>query len=404
MTFSESLLDQVRSQTPGCRHVSHLHNSGSALMPDVVVNAVKEHLDLEALNGGYEAHALAIDKVKAVYDSVARLLNTNARNISLLESATAAWTRVFTALATTFKPGDRIITGRAEYASNYIAFLQAKAIYGIEIVVVDDDESGQFDVAHFDTLLDERARLIAVTHIPTNGGLVNPAAAIGQRARAAGVPFLLDACQSVGQVPLDVDEIQCDFLSGTGRKYLRGPRGSGFLYVSDGYLESVEPWPLDLYSANWDSLDGYTVCPDGRRFEYFESSLANRIGLGAAVDYYLEIGPDVAWTRIQALAGSLRERLKQMPGVELLDKGAEQCGIVSFKCEGLDPVRVQPLLRGKGINVGISNVTSTRLDMQERNITDCFRPSVHYYNTDDEVQQLLTELEVLNPKIVSPPG
>jgi cysteine desulfurase / selenocysteine lyase len=231
-----------------------------------------------------------------------------------------------------------------------------------------------------------------MTHVPTNGGLVNPAAAVGQVAREAGVLFLLDACQSVGQMPVDVETIGCDMLSATGRKYLRGPRGTGFLYVRREVLERLEPPFLDLHAAQWVARERFDIRPDARRFENWETYYAGKIGLGVAIDYALQWGVEAIWARISRLADDLRQRLSTIPDVTVTDQGAERCGIVSFLMAGKEAEEVQRLLADARINVSVSRVSSTRLDMEARDLPDLVRASVHYYNTEEEVERFCATL------------
>jgi selenocysteine lyase/cysteine desulfurase len=236
---------------------------------------------------------------------------------------------------------------------------------------------------------DPRIRLVALTHVPTNGGLVNPAAEIGRLTRAAGVPFLLDACQSVGQLPVDVNAIGCDLLSATGRKFLRGPRGTGFLYVRRELIERLEPPLLDVHAATWVTRDRYEIRTDARRFENWESNVAGQLGLGAAIDHALGWGLPTIAARVQALATRLRERLTALPGCVVHDLGPSQCGIVSFTLEGRAPLAIRDSLRARRINVSVSALTSTRLDMEQRGLAEVVRASVHYYNTDEEVDRFV---------------
>ncbi|MEZ4659310.1 MAG: aminotransferase class V-fold PLP-dependent enzyme [Caldilineaceae bacterium] len=378
-------LNRARAETPGCDHVLHFNNAGASLMPQPVLDACLDHLQLEAMTGGYEAADQEQARVEAVYDSVARLLNCQRNEIAIIENATRAWDMAFYAIP--FQPGDRILTAMAEYASNYIAYLQIARRTGAVVEVVPNDEYGQISVAALANMVDARVKLISITHVPTNGGLVNPAAAVGKVAREAGVLYLLDACQSAGQMPLDVEKIGCDMLSATGRKYLRGPRGTGFLYVRQSALAKLEPPMLDLHAARWTALEQFEMRADARRFENWETNYAAKLGLGAAVDYALGWGMDVIWERVQVLAEKLRAQLADLPGVTVHDIGQQRCGIVTFAVNGRNVEEIRQILRGQNINVSTSTVFSTRHDMEARQLAELVRASVHYYNTEAEINR-----------------
>lgn len=380
-------LAKVRADTPGVAHVAHFDNAGSALPPRPVTDAVIGHLDLESRVGGYAAEALARRRIEFTYDAVAALVNGHRDEVALVENATVAWRTAFYGLR--FGPGDRILTSVAEYASNYIAYLQTAARTGSTVEVVPDDPDGQLDVAALERMIDGRVRLIAVTHVPTNGGLVNPAAAIGRVARAAGVPFLLDACQSVGQIPVDVAAIGCDMLSATGRKYLRGPRGTGFLWIGRSFWDRVEPPMLDLHAATWVAQDRYELRGDARRYENWEADVAARIGLGVAVDYALALGIEAITLRVVTLAGRLRERLAEIPGVTVRDRGRVRCGIVTFTLDGHPAEAVKDALAEAAVNVTVSGRSSTLIDMSTRGLDAVVRASVHYYNDETEIDRLV---------------
>ncbi len=375
----------VRRDTPGIQQRLHLNNAGASLMPRPVVDAVVEHLELEARIGGYEAADAERERIEAVYASAAQLVNCDPTEIALFENATRAWDAVFYSIP--FKPGGRILTGRAEYCSNYMAFLQVARASGAEIVVIGDDEHGQIDVEELRAAVDERACLIALTHVPTSGGLVNPAAQVGRVAREAGVLFLLDACQSVGQMPIDVQAIGCDFLSTTGRKFLRGPRGTGFLYVGAERIPQLHPPMVDVRAADWVAIDDYRLQPDARRFETWEVSYACQLGLGRAIDYALGQGLDDIWARVRSLGEALRGQLAGISGLTVQDLGAIKCGIVTFTLAGCSADRVQAELAARGVNVDVSQVADTRLDLEARGLDRMVRASVHYFNTEQELDR-----------------
>jgi cysteine desulfurase/selenocysteine lyase len=386
-------LDRARAETPGCDSVLHFNNAGAGLMPWPVLDATVRHLHLEAQIGGYEAADQAREAAERVYGAAAVLLHCQPDEIAAVENATRAWDLAFYAIP--FHPGDRILTARAEYASNVIAFLQVAQRTGARVEVIPSDETGQVSVEALARLVDERVKLIAITHVPTNGGLVNPAAAIGRVARAAGSLYLLDACQSVGQVPVDVNEIGCDLLSATGRKYLRGPRGTGFLYVRRSALDRLEPPFLDLHAARWVAVDRYEVRGDARRFENWETNVAGKIGLGVAIDYALGWGIEATSDRIAALAERLRGALNEVPGVVVHDLGQRRCGIVTFSVDGHDPEGIKRRLAAQRINVTTSTVYSTRFDMESRGLSSLVRASVHYYNSDDEIARFVAAIAAL---------
>lgn len=381
---------RARAETPGCSEVAHFNNAGAALMPQPVLDAVFGHLQREATIGGYEAADLAHDAIERVYDATATLLNCDRDEIAIIENATRAWDMAFYSL--TFRPGVRILTAQSEYVSNYLAFLQVARRTGAVVEAIPNDEYGQVSVEALRAMIDERVKLIAITHVPTNGGLVNPAAEIGAVARAAGICYLLDACQSVGQMPIDVQAIGCDILSATGRKFLRGPRGTGLLYVRRDWITRLEPPFLDLHSATWISRDCFTIRSDARRFENWETNYAGKVGLAVAIDYALGWGLDRIWECVRLLADLLRMRLGALPGVQVHDLGALKCGIVSFSLEGHSAEAVRQVLLENRINVSITTVTSTRLDMEPRGLESMVRASVHYYNTEAEIDQLCAVL------------
>jgi len=386
-------LQRARQDTPGCEHVLHFNNAGSSLMPEPVLSATIGHLQLEAQIGGYEAAEQAEHAIERVYDAAATLINCAREEIAVIENATRAWDMAFYSIP--FQPGDRILTAMAEYASNYIAFLQTSKKTGAVVEVVPNDAHGQLSLEALRKMIDERVKLIAITHVPTNGGLVNPIVEVGKVARENGILYLVDACQSVGQMPIDVEQIGCDMLSATGRKYLRGPRGTGFLFVRKNVLERLEPPLLDLHAAEWVDKDRYVMVPDARRFETWETNYAGKIGLAVAIDYALGWGMDTVWRRVKNLAYMLRSQLSPLPGVIVRDRGVTQCGIVTFTVEDKDPEEIRLALSRQHINVSVTRRESTLLDMDARGLETMVRASVHYFNSEEEVERFCRAVEVL---------
>ena len=395
-------VERARTDTPGCEVVAHLNHAGCSLAPRPVLDAQVEWLRAEALAGGYELADERADDRTGTYAEVAALVGASPGEIALVENATFAWHQAFWSLG--LQPGDRVLTCNAEYASGFVSMLQAQHRSGITVEVVPDDEHGQVSVEALARALDDdRAGpvgLVAMTHVPTNGGLVNPAAEIGRLARAAGVPYLLDACQSVGQMPVDVEVIGCDLLSATGRKFLRAPRGTGFLYVRRALLDRTDPAPfepafLDLLGAEWMAPDRYEVRADARRFESWETNEAARAGLRAAVAYARSWGLDAIDARVGALAAELRGRLAEVPGVTVHDRGERQCGIVSFAHADVGADDIAAAARAAGVNVSVSHPSSTLLDAERRHLPDLVRASVHYVTTEGELARLTAVVAAL---------
>ncbi|MQY06891.1 aminotransferase class V-fold PLP-dependent enzyme [Actinomadura macrotermitis] len=382
-------VEKVRAETPGCAEVVHLNNAGAALQPAAVLDAVVGHLTLEASIGGYEAYEQNAAAIGRFYDAVAALLGAAPDEIAYVENATRAWDMAFYSVP--FAAGDRILTTASEYSSNAIAYRQVARARDVRVDVVPDDAHGQISLEALAAELGRGGvRLVSLNHVPTQNGLVNPAAEVGRLCREAGALFLLDACQSVGQLPVDVGEIGCDMLSATGRKFLRGPRGTGFLYVRRDVLRTLEPPFLDLQAADWQAPDAYEMRDDARRFETWERFVAGQIGLGVAVDYATALGLRAIEERVTSLAARLRADLAERPGVTVLDRGERMSGIVTFTVAGRDPGEIKLALRERDVNVSVTTPRQHGYDLDAA--PAAVRASVHYYNTEAELERLVTAL------------
>ena len=358
-----------------------------------MLDTVTDYLREESRYGGYEVAEAHADELSSVYNTLAKLVGAGPSEIAITDSATRAWDLAFTAM--TFRKGDRILTTASEYASNVIAFLQVAQRSGVSIEFVPNRPTGEIDTDALNTMIDEQVRLIAINHVPTNSGLVNPAVDVGRIANARGIPYLLDACQSVGQMPIDVEEIGCDLLSATSRKFLRGPRGTGFLYVRAAVLDRLEPAVLDLHGARWAALDSFVVRPDARRFELWERSAALVLGMGRAAAYAMQVGLNDIWERVALLGAMLRAALAEVDGVKVRDTGSVQGAIVTFTVNGRDASGIRAALHDQAINVSVVTPDSARFDMEERRLPDLVRASVHYYNTEQEIERLVASVAEL---------
>ncbi len=382
-------LEKVRADTPAVESTVHFNSAGSSLPPTCVTDAVIDYLKAESMLGGYEVAAERAEDLAGVYEAASALLGGERENWAFVESATRAWNAAFSSLR--FSPGDRVLTTRAEYPSNMAGLLRAREIQGIEIDVVPDDEHGQLDVSALENMLDARTRLVSVTHVPTQGGLVNPVKRVGELLRDTPILYQIDACQSVGQLDVNVDNIGCDVLSFTGRKFLRGPRGTGMVWANDKALAQMHsPAGVDMSGSQW--VDPLDIRPHDKasRFEPFETFFAGKVGLAEALRYAGHIGMPEVEARNSVLAHRLRNGLADLPGVSVHDLGLVTSAIVTFMVDGLSASQVKTRLAEKSIQVSISTLNSARLDFPDRGLTELVRASVHYYNTIEEVDMLVS--------------
>ena len=387
-------IDKVRSDTPGCKNKIHLNNAGSALMPAPVISAITDHIELESRIGGYEAQDARRQAIDAAYESVADLIGAKARNIAFTENATASSMQALSAIP--FKRDDVILTTRNDYASNQIQFLSLQSRLGVKVMRAPDRTEGGVDVSAMSDLIhSHRPRLVCVTHVPTNSGLEQDIKSVGDACRSAGTIYLVDACQSIGQMPVNVLDIGCDFLTATARKFLRGPRGSGFLYVSDGMLErNLEPLFIDMRGANWTDRDSYQAVDSAKRYENWEFAWAQVLGTGTAAAYARAIGLENIRGRVDEMVHRLRDGLAKIDKVQVLGGDEELCGIVTVTIDGRDPFEIVTSLRERGINTSAQRREYAVIDYDNKNVAGALRISPHYYNTSDEIDRVISAIEI----------
>lgn len=380
-------LARLRADTPGCEDRVFLDSAGSSLPPRIVVDTAIAHLNREAEIGGYRAANERLDDLHGVKTAIAELINADAGAIALSDSASRAWSDFFYSVP--LGPGDRILISGSDYASNAIAALQRARHTGASVEPIPSDSSGQLDLDALEAMVDERVKLVSLVHVPTNGGLVNPVAEAARIAHRVGALVLLDACQSAGQLPLDIAELDVDALSATGRKWLRGPRGTGFLYVRPELAATMEPQRLDLHSAEWTGAGEYRLADGAERFEFWECDVAARLGLGAAVRYLLDLGPAQVYEAIAERAEYLRKTLAEIGGVTVRDRGTQHAGIVSFTVADHEPIDVRDRLATENITVTVSHRSSTLLDMQARDLKSVVRASPHCFVSFEDLDRFV---------------
>jgi len=388
--FNKEEIQAFRAATTGTGERIHLNNAGTSLPPDIVVNTMVDFLREEAIYGGYETEAKYRNQLDHTHTLIAQLINAHADEIALVENASAAWDIAFNGL--NFEPGDEVITSEMEYVSNVLGLLNAQKQYGIVIKTISNDAEGNFPLHTLEAAITGRTKLIAITHVPSTAGNVLPAAAIGEVARKNNIVYLLDACQSAGQMPIDVQAFGCDMLAVTGRKYLRGPRGSGFLYVRRQMIDKLKLMFFDGRTVSSVSEQHFVVRNDARRFEWYEKNPAVILGLQKAVEYALNIGIERIWQRVQSLAFLFRQGLQQLDGVTVHDQGDELCGIVTFSVAGVPAAAIRTKLAAININVHIGQAKSTIYYMNRKGLDGIIRASVHYYNTEEEIESVCQEL------------
>lgn len=377
-------LSTLRSDTPGCAAKIHFNNAGAALMPSPVIETQRSYLDQEAVTGGYETADLRTAEIAGFYTSMAKLLSAEPRNIAFTSSATNSFARALSCIP--FKPGDSILIANEDYISNQIQFLSLQQRFGITLLRANSLPEGGVDVESMAQLMDQHhPRLVSLTHVPTNTGLIQPVEEVGRLCRERGILYLVDGCQSVGQLPVDMKAIGCDFFTGTFRKFLRGPRGAGFLFVSDRVLnDGLIPLYIDMRGADWVEKDRFVPRPDARRFEDWEFNYSLVVGSAAAADYAMNVGLEEIEKRNQVLCSQVRSALREL-GLTILDKGQRQSSIIVAALPGHEPAEVLKRLRLKNINTSISSRSSAVIDYDAKGVTWGLRISPHYYNTEEEI-------------------
>jgi len=392
--LSDADVERLRQATPGVARIVHFNHAAASLPSAATVQAVVDHLGREAAMGPMEAARAAHDTLAAARQRAARLVGAQPDEIAFASGCSDAWGRAFAALGP-WGPGDRILVGRHEWGGNLATLQQVAGRAGARIEPIPCDAEGRADPAALQAMLDERVRLVSLTWLPANGGLINPAAAIGAVARRHGIPYIVDAAQALGQLPIDVGSVGCDVLVAPVRKHLRGPRGLSLLYVRDDFAARLAPAFVDTSSAPIGAAGVSALRPGARRLETSEQPVALLCGLANALQEALDLGIEAIRARIDANAGALRDRLARIPGVTLHDLGGVCSALVSFNVDGLAAPDVREALAGQGINITANGVPYTPLDMRARGLDTVARASVSYLTSGAEIDRLVAAVAQL---------
>ena len=392
--MSPLAIQQLRKATPGCQSgLVHFNHAGASLPSQATLDAIFDQLQREARDGPMEAGEHGAVLVERARRAAGQLLNAPASSMAFASSGSTAWSMAFQALGP-WKTGDRILVGRHEWGGN-LASMALAVQAGARVEVIPCDATGAVCPVALESMLDANVKLIDLTWLPANGGLINPAQAIGAVARRHAIPYFIDAGQAVGQVPVDVQALQCDVLKSAGRKHLRGPRGTALLYVTPDFLQHLAPAQRDVLSAPW-TAEGFDLRNDARRFETSEVSFALLAGLGNALQEINRLGIERVWERVSQTRARIREALLQISGITLHDLGTTHSGLIAFNLAGWDSFELKRRLGLKRINIGANGVAYTPLDMQARGLASIARISVSPLNTDDDIELLTKALRELN--------
>lgn len=381
-------IEQIRRDTPSCNDRIFMNSAGASLSPHIVIDVIKEYLDEEQVDGGYKVADLRTADIVKFYEALGHFLNCSADNVGFAYNATDAYARALSCIP--FRTGDVVLTTDDDYVSNHIALFSLQKRFGIRLVKVDNLANGDLNLQDFeDKIRKEKPALVSVTHIPTNSGKIQPVEEVGALCRKYDTWYLVDACQSVGQIPVDVQAIGCDFLTATGRKFMRGPRGTGFIYASDKVLDAgLEPLFIDMRGADWTSPDSYTPNKGARIFELFEIPYALLLGLTEAVKYVNRIGIHDIYAYNNKLSSRLRENLGLTPNLRLTDEGSRLSNIVTFHVTGIQPEKITQALDREKVYYSVSRKKNAFIDFDKKGIDWAIRLSPHYFNTMEEIEEV----------------
>ena len=364
--------------------VVHFNHSGAGLPSPETVQAVVDHLRLEAERGPMEAGAIASDAIRNSYQVAAQLLGCAPQDVAFGTSHGQLYGNLIASIP--LSAGDKIFVSRQEWIGNVLCLQRSANLSGASLSLMASDDTSAVDPIALGESLSSEVRIVALTWIGAGSALINPAAAIGAAIRHAGSSafFIIDASQAIGQVPINVAEIGCDALIACGRKFLRGPRGTALAYISPRLAAEIVPRSIDNVSSTL-SNGNVVVANSAQAFEFGEESVALKLGLGKAIEQALSLGVDRIRLKLHHKAAILRQALAVVPGVQLLDLGNSKGAAVTFAINGVACATAKQRLADQGINIGMNGPGYTPYDLSIRGISELLRASVHLSTTDDDI-------------------
>lgn len=374
----------------------YFNNCGAGLMSPQTLNVIENHLRREIAVGAYRAAQESRIPMEEFYGRVARLLNAASPNdVAFMDSASRAWNMAL--YGAELRPGDRVLTLSSEFGTNVLTLFHRARQVGASVEVIQCDAEGHFAMDDFAAAIAKGARMVAISHVVAHASIVNPVHEIGQLTNRYGAIYLVDGCQGVGQISVDVEAIQCDAYTGTGRKWLRGPRGTGFLYVKSSApfrTPHIDLSAADLVIGKDGQVVGVEVRTDARQFELWERSVAGMLGLSSAIGEYLAMQPGYVTDRIQTQADRLRAVVSDNPHLRLLGRRQSESGVIGFyltepKREGV----VRENIERAGLGISTMSSWDCPLHFPQNGATTIFRLAPHYY-TDES--SMIAACEVLS--------
>jgi cysteine desulfurase / selenocysteine lyase len=369
---------------------NYLNNAGAGIMSTKTYEVIINYLKLEREIGAYHAAAKSKTLSDNFYINAAKLINANSPSeIAYMDSASRGWNMIV--YGTPLKKGDTILTLSSEFGTNLITLFNYAKLNDFKVCVIKCDINGSFLIEEIENKLKEGAKLIAISHAVAHGSIINPVEEIGKLAKKYGAYYIVDGCQTVGQIKVDVQSIQCDAYMTTGRKWLCGPRGTGFLYVKSS--SQMRTTQLDLASADLifdDNLNliRIEVRNDAKQFELWEKSFANLLGLSSAIEECLESKIEVISVKIQELSNKLRFAASSNENIKLIGKTISLSGILGFY---LDDYSKESYVQNEfdKFDLRISTMSDWDCPMHfpKNGANKIFRLSPHFYTDNDTIEK-----------------